>query len=132
MASGTFDIIHPGHLYYLRESKRLGDELVVVVARETNLTKKPVIPGNQRRKVLEGLKPVDKAVLGDELDIFKTVEREKPDIISIGPDQNWEIPKLKKQLKKQGFNIKLVKIKNYVECDLCSSRDIISKIQDRE
>ncbi|WGI17378.1 FAD synthase [Methanonatronarchaeum sp. AMET-Sl] len=131
MASGTFDIIHPGHLFYLEESKKLGEELVVVVARETNLSKKPVVPGSQRRRVLEGLKPVDQAVLGDELDIYKTVEKINPDILSIGPDQHWEIPELEKELKNHGFNIDVVKIDSYMECDLCSSRDIIKKIQTR-
>jgi len=132
MASGTFDLIHPGHLYYLRESKKLGNELIVVIARKSNLQKKPIIPGSQRRKVIEGLKPVDQAVLGDELDIFKTIEKIQPDIISIGPDQHWNISQLDKQLKQHGFNIKLTKIENYVECSLCSSRDIIKKIQKRE
>ena len=34
VATGTFDIIHPGHIRFLEEAKKLGDELIVIVARE--------------------------------------------------------------------------------------------------
>ena len=46
VATGTFDILHPGHLFYLEESKKLGDELWVIVARERNVMHKPrpVVP----------------------------------------------------------------------------------------
>ena len=40
MATGVFDIIHLGHIHYLTESKKLGDELVVVVARDSTAIKK--------------------------------------------------------------------------------------------
>ena len=41
VATGTFDLLHPGHLYYLEESKKLGDELWVIVARDANVRHKP-------------------------------------------------------------------------------------------
>ncbi|MCJ7794379.1 MAG: adenylyltransferase/cytidyltransferase family protein, partial [Methanoregulaceae archaeon] len=41
VATGTFDLLHPGHLYYLEQSKKLGDELFVIVARNTNVRHKP-------------------------------------------------------------------------------------------
>jgi len=41
VATGTFDIIHPGHVTFLREAKKLGDELIVIVAREKNVRHKP-------------------------------------------------------------------------------------------
>jgi FAD synthetase len=51
LATGTFDILHPGHLRYLRESAEHGDELVVIVARESMVNHKnpPVVPEEQRR-----------------------------------------------------------------------------------
>ena len=69
MASGVFDILHPGHVMFLREAKKLGDELVVVVARDSTVMKfkhKPIMPENVRRFLVESLKPVDRAVLGHE------------------------------------------------------------------
>jgi FAD synthetase len=46
LATGTFDLLHPGHLFYLEQSKALGDELVVIVARDANVKHKPrpIIP----------------------------------------------------------------------------------------
>ena len=54
VATGTFDIIHPGHIRFLEEAKKLGDYLIVIVAREKNVRHKPkpVIPEEQRRSCL--------------------------------------------------------------------------------
>ena len=40
VGQGTFDILHPGHLHYLRDAKAMGDRLVVIVARSANVTHK--------------------------------------------------------------------------------------------
>ena len=50
VATGTFDLLHPGHVLYLERSKTLGDELVVIVARDVNVRHKPkpVVPEEQR------------------------------------------------------------------------------------
>ena len=76
VATGTFDILHPGHLYYLEESRKLGDELVVIVARDTNVKHKPrpVIPEDHRLRMVAALKPVDRAILGDKTDMFRPIE----------------------------------------------------------
>ena len=81
MASGVFDIIHPGHLHYLEESRRLGDELIVVVATDNTVRKRkhePITPEKMRVELVAALKPVDMAILGREGDdIFKVVEELK-------------------------------------------------------
>ena len=66
VATGTFDILHPGHIYYLEESRKLGDELHVIVARDRNVRHKPspVIGEAQRLKVVQALRVVDSARLG--------------------------------------------------------------------
>lgn len=89
MAQGVFDILHPGHLHYLRESKRLGDELVVVVARDSRVTgrKDTYFDEGERLEMVKALKPVDSAVLGHEGDIYRTVEEVDPDVITLGYDQ---------------------------------------------
>ncbi len=71
LATGTFDLLHPGHLLYLERSKKLGDELVVIVARDVNVKHKPkpIVPEDQRLKMVQALKVVDLAILGDEKDI---------------------------------------------------------------
>ncbi len=130
IATGTFDILHPGHIAFLEEAKKLGDYLIVIVARDKNVKHKPkpIIPEEQRLKVVSSLKVVDEAVLGDETDIFKPVEKFKPDIIALGFDQHFDEDWLKNELKKRGLNCKVIRIKTKVDCELCSSAKIIERI----
>jgi len=130
VATGTFDIIHPGHIRFLEEAKKLGDELIVIVAREKNVRHKPkpIIPEEQRRRVVEALKPVDRAILGDEHDMFKPIMELKPDIIVLGHDQHFDERKLEEELRKRGLNTKVVRIKVKEECEYCSSTKIIKRI----
>lgn len=130
VATGTFDIIHPGHITFLEEAKKLGDELIVIVAREKNVRHKPkpVIPEEQRRKVVEALKPVDRAILGDKDDIFRPIMELKPDVIVLGYDQHFDESWLEEELRKRGISCKVVRIRKRVECELCSSAKIIDRI----
>ena len=138
MATGTFDIIHPGHGYYLEESKKLGGKdakLVVVVARDSTVRSRkrvPIVNEKQRLEVVKMLKPVDEAYLGSNTDMFKIVEKLKPDIISIGPDQNFDLQKLEDELKKRNIQTKVVKVTGYLKSSLDSSCKIIRKIKETE
>jgi len=138
MATGTFDIIHPGHGYYLQESKNLGGKdakLVVVVARDSTVRSRkrvPIVNEEQRMEVVKMLKPVDEAYLGSTTDMFQIVEDLKPDIISIGSDQNFNLDELRDELKKRNIKAEVVKIAGYMEGPLDSSCKIIRKIKDTE
>ncbi len=131
MASGVFDIIHLGHLHYLEESKKLGDELVVVVATDSTVRKRkhePVTPEKMRRELVASLKPVDKAVLGkEEGDIYEIVTELKPDVITIGFDQPFDEKVLEKELAKRGLKVKVVRMP-HLDHDLDGTRKIIKKI----
>ena len=133
VATGTFDIIHPGHLYYLAESRKLGDELYVIVARDANVRHKPrpVIREEQRRNIVAALKPVDYAVLGDLNDMFLPIEKIDPDIITIGYNQHFDIDRLKRDLADRHFRADVVRIGTYSEDPLCSSRLIVAEILKR-
>lgn len=91
LAGGVFDIIHPGHIYTLNAAKSLGDVLVVVVATSNTAVKlkkrKPLHSEEQRQELISSLVMVDLCIIGHEGDIFKTVEKVKPDIIALGYDQ---------------------------------------------
>ncbi|MBC5792654.1 MAG: adenylyltransferase/cytidyltransferase family protein [Nanohaloarchaea archaeon] len=89
MAQGTFDVLHPGHLYYLERSADLGDKLIVVVARDSRVRgrKDLEFSEEERREMLDSLEVVDRAVLGSEGDIYSTVKEVDPDIITLGHDQ---------------------------------------------
>ncbi len=132
VATGTFDIIHPGHVRFLKEAKKIGDELIVIVAREQNVRHKPkpIIPEEQRRKVVESLRYVDKAVLGDLEDMFRPIIELQPDIIALGHDQRFNEQKLVEELRKRGLNTNVVRIEAEEECDYCSSTRIIKRVAD--
>ncbi len=131
MASGVFDIIHLGHLHYLEESKKLGDELVVVVATDNTVRRRkhePITQQSMRLELVASLKPVDRAILGKESgDMFKVVEELRPDIITVGYDQPFEPVELEKELLSRGLNVRVVRMP-HLDHDLDGTRKIINKI----
>lgn len=130
MATGVFDILHLGHLYFLQEAKKLGDELIVVVARDSTARKlkhNPITPEKMRLEMINALKIVDNAVLGYEDDIYKIVEEIKPNIIVLGYDQKHDEEKIKEELRKRGLNVKIVRLQKFAS-DLDGTRKIIAKI----
>jgi len=132
MATGTFDILHPGHIYFLKEAKKLGDQLVVVVATDATVRKlkhEPVNPEHVRLSLIKELKTVDEAYLGYEDDMYRIVEEIKPDVIALGFDQIHDENRIKAELKKRNINAKVVRLKEFKNgSDLEGTRKIISKI----
>ena len=130
VATGTFDILHPGHLYYLSESKKLGDELFVIIARDSNVKHKPrpILPEEQRRTMVAALKPVDHALLGDLSDMYRPIEEIHPDIITIGFNQFFNEESLRSELASRGLGAEVVRIGKYADGDLASSRLIVETI----
>lgn len=129
MASGVFDLLHTGHLHYLQEAKKMGDELIVVVATDKTVRKKkhtPITPQNMRRELVAALKPVDCAVIGNDDDPFLIVEEIQPDIIALGYDQSFE--GLQEKLRQRGLKVKIVRCPQYSGHDLNGTRKIIRKI----
>ena len=132
MATGTFDILHLGHIYYLKESKKLGDKLVVVVATDKTVRRlkhEPVNPEEIRLKLIKELKIVDEVYLGHEDDIYEIVNEIKPDIISLGFDQIHDKERIQNELNKRKIKAKIVRLEKYNGgSDLEGTRKIISKI----
>lgn len=132
MATGIFDILHTGHLYFLSEAKKLGDELVVVVATDATarrLKHEPIMGQNMRLEMISALKIVDRAVLGYEDDMYKVVEEIKPDIIIIGYDQAHNTDEIEKQCATRGITCKVIRLKQQLS-ELDGTRKIIRKIID--
>jgi len=129
MATGVFDLLHLGHVYYLAEAKSLGDELIVVVATDETVRKHkhdPITPQEMRRELVESLKPVDRAVVGHTTDPLAIVEELQPDIIALGYDQPFQ--NLASQLKKRGIEATIIRCSKYSGHDLNGTRKIIGKI----
>ena len=132
MATGVFDILHMGHIYFLKEAKKLGDKLVVIVACDSTIRKlkhEPVTSEKMRLELIKELKIVDEAYLGQKDDIYKIVEKIKPDIIALGYDQIHDEKKILKNLKNRNIKSKIVRISKFKNIeDLNGTRKIISKI----
>ena len=135
LAQGTFDILHPGHVYYLREAAAMGEELHVVVARCSNVTHKasPIVPDRQRRDLVAALDPVDHALLGDPEDIFVPVEEVQPDVIVLGHDQHHDEDAIREALTERGLDCELRRAsarEPRYDDELLSTGRIIEKVLD--
>jgi FAD synthetase len=133
LATGTFDLLHPGHIYFLTQARVLGDELFVIVARDSNVTHKPkpIVPEEQRLEMVSALGIVDKALLGSEKDMFEPLKQIRPDIIALGYDQRFDAEILEKELTKRELPAKVVRIPFSKDCPLCSTGAIIKEILKR-
>jgi FAD synthetase len=135
VAQGTFDILHPGHVHYLDDAASLGDRLDVIVARSENVTHKtdPVLPGRQRRAMVDALAVVDEAHLGHPEDIFVPIERIDPDIIVLGYDQHHDEDGLERALRDRGIDceIRRASPREADGDELCSTGRIIDRIVER-
>lgn len=125
LAGGVFDIIHPGHIHTLRGAKALGNVLVVVVATDATAQKmKKRIPLHNmelRRDLVGSLSMVDYAVVGREGDIFKTVERIKPNIVALGYDQIHQEKFIIDGCKKIGVEVSIARLQSPIP-DVKSSK----------
>lgn len=113
MAQGVFDILHPGHLHYLESSKELGDRLVVVLARDSRVEgrKDLQFSEEERLRMLNALEVVDEAILGSEDDIYSTVKKVDPDIITLGHDQEHDEENVKDMAEQAtGHDVGVVRI----------------------
>lgn len=90
LVTGTFDLLHPGHLFVLHEAAKRGD-VFVIVARDTTVERikgrTPVQSETERRTAIEEKFPDATVVLGDAEDFLKPVRALKPDLILMGYDQ---------------------------------------------
>jgi len=114
MVTGTYDVFHPGHEFFLKKARSYGNELHVVLARDETVKKvKGHTPKNDEQKRLEkiqSLEYVTKAYLGNLGDKYKIVEEIKPDIICLGYDQTTFTDTLEEELKKRNIHAKIIRI----------------------
>lgn len=132
MVAGSFEILHPGHVYLLKEAKKLG-KVIVVVSSDYNFERfkkrKPIINANQRLEMVKSLKYVDEAVIGNPQDnIFEIILKIKPDILLLGPDQNIHESELRKFLEDNNLQVEVRRLSRKLEGELYSSSKIIEKI----
>ncbi len=138
LASGVFDLLHLGHVKFLEEAKKAGGkdaELLVIVARDSTVQRmkgrKPIMPENQRRALVESLRVVDEAVLGlEDFNIGDVIDRVKPDVIALGYDQTEMEAEVREFVKKHGLHVRVVRLGKFENDELSSSSKIRERIVD--
>jgi FAD synthetase len=131
MVFGTFDHLHTGHKYFLRQAGKQGNYLIAVIARDNTVKsvkgKYPKYNENERLEAIKGLNLVDKVVLGNIGDKYLIIKQFQPDIICLGYDQTYFIDRLKNNLKKFKLKTKIIRLKALAPQKYKSS--IINKIK---
>ena len=136
MAVGVFDLLHAGHLHYSQQAKSLGNHLTVVVAHDDTVRLRkhePVTNHDLRRRMVDGLKPVDDAIIGNppDVSIFEILPKVNPDIIALGYDQEHAEDSIKNKLQELGYSSILVTRVEGLTEDLDGTRKIIARIISR-
>ncbi len=117
LAFGTFDKLHRGHLYYLKQAKKHG-HLTVLIARDITVNAvKGRFPENNEQKRLTQVKRLgiaDNVILGNFSNKYTILDYVKPDIIALGYDQKFFVDDLRKELEKRKmYNTKILRMKEY-------------------
>ena len=106
---------------------------MVIVARDETVRRlkgrRPVIPEDQRRAVVEALKVVDEALLGyEDLDMTTVIDRVRPDIVAVGYDQHDIAEMARQVIEEKKLNISVTMLEKFGKSDLNSSSKIKRKI----
>ncbi|MBW8863254.1 MAG: adenylyltransferase/cytidyltransferase family protein, partial [Acidobacteria bacterium] len=91
LANGNFDLLHVGHVRYLRGAKALGGKLVVAVNSDSSVRAlkgegRPIMPENERAEIVAALADVDAVVIFPDLDVRAIIREIRPDIQAKGTD----------------------------------------------
>jgi len=117
MVFGVFDLLHPGHVSFLKQAKKLGNYLVVSVARDANVKKikrkPPVFDEKKRLEHVKRLKIANKVVLGGLKDAWPHIQKEKPDIIALGYDQDSFVGNLPHGLTHHGLKTRVIRLRPF-------------------
>lgn len=130
---GTFDLFHPGHEFFLREAKKHGDTLEVVVARDKTVGevkgKRPVEDETRRLAKIQSLDYVDEVILGSLGDKYQIIKAINPDIIVLGYDQKFFTENLEAELKKRKLKTKVIRLKESLMPEKFKSSKIRIKVE---
>jgi len=137
LAGGVYDVLHLGHLAALTEARSLGDVLVVVVATDTTVEmlkgRKPIFPERDRRALVEGIKPVDRAILGYE-DVGMGYEQVlvdvQPDIVAFGYDQENLEKSVREIIQRHKMKIQTIRLSKFDHEKYLSSTSVRQKLSE--
>lgn len=102
MIFGTFDIFHKGHESFLKQAKKFGDYLIVIVARDKTVKniKGRLSQNNEcdRLQIIKKSNLADKIILGSLTNRYAVIKKYQPEVICFGYDQKVNLKELKEKL----------------------------------
>jgi D-glycero-beta-D-manno-heptose 1-phosphate adenylyltransferase len=113
LANGCFDLLHVGHVRYLRAAKELGGRLIVAVNSDDSVRAlkgegRPLMPAEERAEILAALADVDAVVIFPERDVRALIREIHPDIQAKGTDYTAETVPEAEAVRESGGRIAIV------------------------
>jgi rfaE bifunctional protein nucleotidyltransferase chain/domain len=112
--NGCFDLLHPGHVSYLEEARKLGDALIVAVNTDASVKRlgkgegRPVNPEKDRARMVAALAVVDRVVLFEEDTPLELIQLLKPDVLVKGGDYRLEEVVGREEVKSRGGEVRIL------------------------
>ena len=128
LANGGFDLLHVGHVRYLRGAKALGGKLVVAVNSDDSVRAlkgegRPIMPAEERAEIVAALADVDSVVIFPELDVRAIIREIQPDIQAKGTDYTADSVPERDAVAEYGGRVAIVgDSKNHSTSELIRSR----------
>ena len=113
LANGNFDLLHVGHIRYLRGAKALGGKLIVAINSDESVRRlkgegRPVMPEHERAEIVAALADVDAVVIFPELDVRAIIREIRPDIQAKGTDYTVDSVPERDTLAEHGGRVAIV------------------------
>jgi rfaE bifunctional protein nucleotidyltransferase chain/domain len=113
LANGNFDLLHVGHVRYLRGAKALGGKLVVAINSDESVRTlkgegRPLIPEQERAEIVAALADVDAVVIFPELDVRPIIREIRPDVQAKGTDYTAESVPERDTVTEYGGRVEIV------------------------
>jgi len=130
LANGCFDLLHVGHIRYLRGAKALGGKLIVALNSDESVgrikgNRRPLMPEQERAEIISALSDVDAVVIFSEPDVRALIREIQPDIQAKGTDYTRETVPERDEVLGYGGRVEIVgDPKNH------STSDFVSQLQD--
>src|SRR5579863_1458588 len=128
LANGNFDLLHVGHVRYLRGAKELGGKVVVAINSDESVRAlkgdgRPVMPAEERAEIVAALDDVDAVVIFDELDVRDLIREIRPDIQAKGTDYTVDSVPERDVVAEYGGRVAIVgDAKNHSTTEILRSR----------
>lgn len=113
LANGNFDLLHVGHVRYLKGAKELGGKLIVAINSDESVRAlkgdgRPVMPAEERAEIVAALEDVDAVVIFPELDVRGLIRELRPDIQAKGTDYTVDSVPERDTLAEYGGRVAIV------------------------